>query len=73
MNYLDRLPQRIRELLIMLVSALLGWAAEAVTTLAVPGYIVAMASGIIGWAALNWTTLTRQYGVGSDQIALESH
>ena len=57
----------------MLVSALLGWAAEAVTTLAVPGYVVAMASGIIGWAALNWTTLTRQYGVGSDQIAPESH
>jgi uncharacterized membrane protein YeaQ/YmgE (transglycosylase-associated protein family) len=72
MNYLDRLPQRIRELLIMLVSALLGWAAEAVTTLNVPGYVVAMASGVIGWAALNWTTLTRQYGVGSEPDSPET-
>ena len=71
MNILDRVPQRIRELIIMLISALLGWAAEAVTTLNVPGYVIAMASGIIGWAALNWTTLTKQYGVGQEQPATE--
>lgn len=66
MNYLDRVPQRVRELLIMLVSALLGWAAESATTLPAPGYVVAMAGGLIGWASLNWTTLTRQYGVGAE-------
>lgn len=65
MPWLDRIPTKIRELLIMLISALLGWAAEAITTLDVPGYIVAMASGVLGWAALNWTTLTRKYGVGT--------
>ena len=69
MNWLDRLPQRVRELLIMLISALLGWAAEAVTTLDIPGYVIAMASGCIGWAALNWTTLTKQYGVGAEAQA----
>lgn len=68
MNVLDRLPVRVRELVIMLVSALLGWAAESVTSLDVPGYVVAMASGCIGWAALNWTTLTKQYGVGSETV-----
>ena len=65
MNWLDRVPQKIRELIIMLISAILGWAAEAVTTLDIPGYVIAMASGCIGWAALNWTTLTKAYGVGS--------
>ena len=65
MPWLDRLPVRVRELLIMLVAALLAWAADAVTTLNVPGYIIASVSGVIGWAALNWTTITRKYGVGA--------
>ena len=66
LNWLDRVPVKVRELIIMLVAALLGWAADSVQTIDAPGYIIAMAGGIVGWAALNWTTLTRKYGVGQD-------
>lgn len=67
MNILDRLPQKVRELLIMLISALFGWAADSIVDLPAPDYIIAMAGALVAWGSLNWTTLTKNYGVGSTE------
>lgn len=65
MSFLDRLPQNIRELVLLLVSALLGYASDNVQFIPAPGYVVAMATGVLGWLAMNLTTITNHYGIGS--------
>ena len=63
---LDRIPAPMRHLIIMLIAALLGWAADNVAHLNLDPIVASLAGVVIGTAILWITPLTRQYGVGKD-------
>lgn len=63
---LDRIPAVYRHLIIMLIAAILGWAADNVANLGLDPLVASLLGVVIGTAILWITPLTRQYGVGED-------
>lgn len=69
---LDRMPQSVRDALLMFIGSLLSWASVAATGVTVPGNPVATgvlasaAASLVGTVALRWTKFTKRYGNGSD-------
>jgi hypothetical protein len=69
---LDRMPQSVRDALLLFVGALLSWASIAAAGVTVPGNPLATgvfasaAVSLAGTATLRWTKFTKQYGSGSE-------
>ena len=61
---LDKLPAPVRHSALMLLSALLAWAVEALPGLNLPPIWAGIAGVVITQAIAFVTPLTKQYGVG---------
>lgn len=70
---LDRIPAVYRHLIIMLIAAVLGWAADRIPELGLDPMVASLAGVLVATAILWITPLTRQYGVGKDNNESAGH
>lgn len=66
---LDKLPPYLRHLVIIVVPLILAWGIEQADAWNLPFGLAGLIAAVLGALVLWFTTVTKQYGVGSEPPA----